>query len=149
MRNVLGIPAPKVYDWSAKSETNGVGAEYIFMEKVEGIQLEEVWKDLSLNEKFEIVKKVMSYQRKWASASFRQYGSLYYSKDLDMNSQHDYLYVDNEGNKVCDSKFAIGPSNGREFWDHGRSEAEFDRGPCTRHYIPPLSKLGDLLMRKT
>src|SRR4051812_1698284 len=42
-RNVLGTPVPKVLAWSSKAEENPVGAEYIIMEKVLGIELERVW----------------------------------------------------------------------------------------------------------
>ncbi|RHZ68005.1 hypothetical protein CDV55_106053 [Aspergillus turcosus] len=38
MRNVLGTPVPKVFFWSSTTD-NAVGAEYILMENVRGVQL--------------------------------------------------------------------------------------------------------------
>ncbi|KAL1977317.1 hypothetical protein VTN31DRAFT_176 [Thermomyces dupontii] len=43
LRNILEIPVPEVIDWSISSEQpNPVGAEYILMEKVKGLQLSQV-----------------------------------------------------------------------------------------------------------
>lgn len=67
------------------------------------------------------------------SVIFRQYGSLYYSSDLDMAHQSNHLYTDNEGKGVQLPRFAVGPSCGREFFDDMRSEVEVDRGPCKRN----------------
>lgn len=55
----------------------------------------------------------------------------YYTEDLgtDEHSQGP-LYTDCDGNAVTNSRFAIGPSTGRDFSDDGRMEIELDRGPC-------------------
>ncbi|KAF3005696.1 hypothetical protein E8E13_005421 [Curvularia kusanoi] len=63
------------------------------------------------------------------SVSFTNYGSLYYSKDLDNTPDNQPLYVDAKGNRVMSTHYAIGPSTGREFVDNGRVTAGFDRGP--------------------
>jgi hypothetical protein len=45
-RNVLGLPVPKVLDWSARAEDTDVGVEYISMEEVEGVELHQRYKNL-------------------------------------------------------------------------------------------------------
>ncbi|WEW58795.1 hypothetical protein PRK78_004263 [Emydomyces testavorans] len=47
MRNVLKTPAPEVYAWNSRVDSeNAVGAEYIIMEKLDGIPLGRVWPSL-------------------------------------------------------------------------------------------------------
>jgi aminoglycoside phosphotransferase (APT) family kinase protein len=38
VREVLGVPAPRVFAWSADAATNPVGSEYIIMEKMSGVE---------------------------------------------------------------------------------------------------------------
>lgn len=127
----MKIPTPKVYTWSAHKEGNPVEAEYIIMEKVPGIELETVWDKLDIGERFQILQKVADYQQACSSTLFRGYGSLYYSKDLPGSpDKADALYEKEDGSAVVDERFAIGPSNAREFFDDGRGGVEGDRGPC-------------------
>ena len=129
VRTVLGTPAPKVYAWNSKAEDSAVGAEYIIMEKLPGISLDLVWPSLEIGDRFKIVKAIASYQRAWMSSSFNHYGSLYYAKDLAGQAQS-ALYTNVDGLATMDSRFAFGPSTGREYNDDGRATVEFDRGPC-------------------
>lgn len=71
VRTELGTPLPKVYAWDSRLENNQVGAEYIIMEKVRGIELEQVWHNLLLRERFKIVKTIASCQKAWCSTSFQ------------------------------------------------------------------------------
>ncbi|OJZ84394.1 hypothetical protein ASPFODRAFT_62373 [Aspergillus luchuensis CBS 106.47] len=61
-----------------------------------------------------------------------QYGSLYYSKDLQSNSG--CILVNEDGSRFKDDRFAIGPSTGRGFLDDGRIDVDFDRGPWDKLY---------------
>ena len=72
VRDVLGLPVPKVLDWSA-AEGNAVQAEYIIMEEAQGSQLHEVWQDLPLPVKCEIVKQFVDIESKLLSLSFDRY----------------------------------------------------------------------------
>ena len=72
VREVLGLPVPKVLDWSA-AEGNAVQAEYIIMEEAQGSQLHEVWQDLPLPVKCEIVKQFVDIESKLLSLSFDRY----------------------------------------------------------------------------
>jgi aminoglycoside phosphotransferase (APT) family kinase protein len=74
-RNVLGTPVPKVLAWSSKAQENPVGAEYIIMEKVSGIELEHVWPSMSIKDRLVIVKAIAGFQKAWTSVSFNRFGS--------------------------------------------------------------------------
>lgn len=71
-RTVLDIPVPKVLAWSA-TDQNPVRAEYIIMEEARGSQLHEVWQDLSLRTKSEIIREFVDVERKLLSVSFNKY----------------------------------------------------------------------------
>ncbi|KAL9103362.1 MAG: hypothetical protein Q9163_001574 [Psora crenata] len=128
-RNVLGTPVPRVYAWSSRANENLVGAEYIIMEKAPGIQLDDVWQKMGFKERWAVTQTVAHHQSLWTSIRFQKLGSLYYAQDLDKQNLDNPLYIDLDGNEIVDMKFAVGPSNGREFVDDGRANINFDRGP--------------------
>ncbi len=127
---MLGNPVPRVLAWSSTVQQNPVGAEYIIMEKVPGIELERVWPSMKIADRFSIVKAIAGFQKAWTSVSFKKYGSLYYARDLEKRVGNDLLYVGADGIEATNAKFAIGPSTGRELVDNGRANIDFDRGPC-------------------
>ncbi|KAF2496248.1 hypothetical protein BU16DRAFT_526753 [Lophium mytilinum] len=128
-RNVLRTPVPKVLTWSSKAEENPIGAEYIIMEKVPGIELELVWPGMNIKDRLALTKTIAGFQKAWTSVSFKKFGSLYYAKDLDESTGNEPLYVDENGIDITDKRFAIGPSTGRESIDNGRATIKFERGP--------------------
>ena len=69
--------------------------------------------------------------KKWTSASFKQFGSLYFAHDLGKQNSQDPLYFDEHGTAMNNQRFAVGPSTGREYYDAGRASVLYDRGPCT------------------
>ncbi|KAG6213092.1 hypothetical protein E4U34_006877 [Claviceps purpurea] len=81
-REVLCTDLPEVYDWSSNAQDTPVGAEFILMEKLDGVQLQEVWPEMTLKDRLEVVKAVAAYQKSWASVSFEQFGSLYFAEDV-------------------------------------------------------------------
>ncbi|PVI05380.1 hypothetical protein DM02DRAFT_554611 [Periconia macrospinosa] len=129
VKDVLGTPLPKVLAWNSRAEDSPVGTEYIIMEKAPGIELEQVWPQMCVQDRLSVVKKIASFQKAWTSVSFKQYGGLYYTKDLEDYHKDQPLYTDANGVDVKDKTFAIGPSPGRENVDYGRGTVEFDRGP--------------------
>jgi hypothetical protein len=130
MRNVLGTPVPRVLAWSSRAYENTVGAEYIIMEKAQGIELERVWPSMNTKDRLNVVKEIAGFQAAWTSVSFTKFGSLYFAQDLEEFPGDEPLYISSDGVEVTDERFAVGPSTGRETIDHGRSTIEFDRGPC-------------------
>ena len=99
------------------------------MEQIPGIELEHVWPKMNIKDRLAVVKAVGRYQKSWTSVSFTKYGSLYFSKDLNDAPNDQPLYVDAAGDYVKNTRYAIGPSTGRENIDIGRATVHFDRGP--------------------
>ncbi|KAI7087005.1 hypothetical protein KC356_g4565 [Hortaea werneckii] len=130
MRNTLGIPAPKVYAWCNDPQETRVGAEYIVMEKVEGVPLDTVYGKMPVEDRFAVTKTVSNYQKTWASTAFESYGGLYYAQDCPHGDP--LRFTDRDGTTREDAKFAIGPTTGRDWNDDGRRSIRFDRGPWRR-----------------
>jgi hypothetical protein len=127
---VLRTPLPEIYAWSSRAQETLVGAEFILMEKMNGVELEHFLPGMKIQDRLEVVKSIAGYQKSWASVSFEQFGSLYFAEDVGGHASSPLTYLDHEGRKVNDSRFVVGPSAGREMFDDGRADIEFDRGPC-------------------
>ncbi|OJJ67105.1 hypothetical protein ASPBRDRAFT_34417 [Aspergillus brasiliensis CBS 101740] len=119
LRNVLDIPVPRVLSWSSLSQDNPVGAEYIFMERVKGRQLSEVWGTMSEAQHFSLVKSLVEIEQKLVNVKFPLHGSLYYKSTVDIV----------EPAKKATSDFIIGPITQRSFWEDEKGELDIDRGP--------------------
>ena len=131
VRNYLATPVPKVYAWSGEAQDNNVGAEYIVMEKVSGVQLADFWNDMRLTDRAAVVKTIAGYQNSWMSASFSHFGSIYYTDDSHRLVSTPFAFTDSNGQTVSGGRFIIGPSTSRSTNDCGRSAVDFDRGPCS------------------
>ncbi|KAE8422868.1 kinase-like domain-containing protein [Aspergillus pseudocaelatus] len=66
VREILGLPAPRVLRWSSDS-SNPVGSEYIIMEKAKGIPLGDTWYQLSTISKHKFIKQVVELEIKLAA----------------------------------------------------------------------------------
>ncbi|KAG5960060.1 hypothetical protein E4U57_000294 [Claviceps arundinis] len=128
-REVLNTPLPEVYDWCSRAQETPVGAEFILMEKLDGVELQEVWPKMEIEDRLEVVKAVIAYQKSWASVSFEQFGSLYFAEDFKGENTPALVYTDDQGQRVEDPRFVVGPSTSREMFDDGRGDIDFDRGP--------------------
>ncbi|CAK4032361.1 Hypothetical predicted protein [Lecanosticta acicola] len=130
MRNTLNTPAPRVLAWNS-SCMNPVRAEYIIMEKAQGVQLASVLPTMSAEQKGQVIRAIARYQREWLKVTFHKIGSLYYAKDLPTPDQTKTCYSDTLGNPVWQSEFALGPILDREWIDYGWGNIDGDRGPWT------------------
>ena len=100
------------------------------MERQFGVMLDDVWDDMEVLQKAEIVKQIVGFESTLASTQFTKYGALYYKHDLLQSDSTTPLYVDGNGNTVHSSEFEIGPTNHRSFFDFGKGALDIDRGPC-------------------
>lgn len=105
--------------YSTQANKNGVGAEYIIMERCPGIELSHVWDDLTGKQKIEIVKQLAAFTAKLSNARFPYYGSLYYARDIP--------HV--QGTQIDDT-FSVGPTTSRTWFDDRRGEVDIYHGPC-------------------
>ncbi|KAK2732329.1 hypothetical protein FQN57_002945 [Myotisia sp. PD_48] len=86
LRNVLGIPVPKVLAYSISSG-NPVGAEYIIMERVRGESFASRWQSLTTEEVKDVMTQIATMEQKIFSFKFPGYGSLYYKNDVKDDKQ--------------------------------------------------------------
>lgn len=126
-RTVLDTPTPRVYAWNSKAKENPVGAEFIVMEKAEGVPLSQAWSGMNLSQKLQILLAMTSFQNRWLGVTFSHYGSLYYAEDVQPPER--FYYVENK-NTIKDSRFTVGPITGRDWCDADRLCLNIDRGPC-------------------
>ncbi|KAF5863575.1 Phosphotransferase enzyme [Aspergillus alliaceus] len=85
LRDVLDIPIPRVYAWSAET-SNPVGAEYIVEENATGQPLGKLWDTLPIPERLEVVNQIVAVEKKLASIPFPKHGCIYYESDLKSRS---------------------------------------------------------------
>ncbi|KAL2856458.1 phosphotransferase enzyme family protein [Aspergillus pseudoustus] len=128
LRNVVKLPVPEIYAWSSRSSENPIGAEYILMEKQSGIPLDDVWATMHGKQKAQLVLQIVEFEKTLAATKLTKSGSLYYADDVPA-AETGPLYIDEHGSEVRSTKFAIGPTNHRHFFDFGRGDLQFDRGP--------------------
>ncbi|PYI25193.1 hypothetical protein BP00DRAFT_491073 [Aspergillus indologenus CBS 114.80] len=127
LRTVLKIPVPRVLSWSSSpQQVNPVGAEYILMERVQGQQLSDVWDDMSEDQRFGLVKSLVEIERKLVNAKFTLHGSLYYR---DTFPQGRSIAVPQTADQESRSKFVLGPTTQRSFWEDEDRGLETDKGP--------------------
>ena len=124
------MPAPRVYTWNSRFEHNKVGAEYIIMEKVQGIPLRLVWDKLDTRQKLPILLQAVGWYKAWLSIRFLQSGCIYFADDLDGVEPQEFLYSRRDGQRMRSERFQMGPSVGREWCDDGRASLTCNRGPC-------------------
>jgi hypothetical protein len=122
-----GIPVPKVYSYSATPE-NVAGTEYLFMELVSGINLGDVWHDLSEKARIRVVKNIVEMESRLFSLSFPASGSLFYTKDLPAEFNRIDVPI---ADAVPDARFCVGPDIRLGLWYGRRLDLQVDRGPRT------------------
>ncbi|EEQ83333.1 phosphotransferase enzyme family protein [Blastomyces dermatitidis ER-3] len=125
-RKILDTPAPRVYSWNSQAKSHPVGAEFIIMDKIEGVPLSQVWNMMKLPQKLQVLLAMTRLQKQWLGVSFSRYGSLYYAGDVHPPPDNHYI---KDGKAVKDSEVAIGPTTGRDWFDGGRSVLDIERGP--------------------
>ncbi|WEW61144.1 hypothetical protein PRK78_006634 [Emydomyces testavorans] len=133
-RNIVDTAVPHVYSWNSQANSHPVGAEFIIMDKVEGLPLSQVWTTMKLTQKLQVLLAMTRLQKQWLSVSFSHYGSLYYTGDVQSPAGSHYI---KNGRTVKDSGFVIGPTTGRDWVDGGRSVLDIERGPwtCLTQYL--------------
>jgi hypothetical protein len=124
LRTELSLPIPHIYGWNSSTslEKNPVGAEYIIMEKVKGIELSRCWPSLSKKEMLTVIKQLCEYENKLFTTTFEQIGGIYYTHGLSLQER---------GCTLKDSRWCLGPTPESPFWHGERHHLQLNRGPCT------------------
>ena len=87
------------------------------------------WPTLYGDEKLNLIKKIVEIETTLASTSFREFGSLYYTRDLEHPARKDILYTNTTRRPVVNAQFSIGPTTDRKVFNNDRINVDFDRGP--------------------
>ncbi|PKY06504.1 kinase-like protein [Aspergillus campestris IBT 28561] len=112
-----GFPTPEVYAWCANKE-NPVGAEYIIMEKMEGIPLGEVWYSMTPKEMHKVMRQVVELETRLMALDFPACGSIYFRSELPAEEMF-----------PLSGEFCIGPMAHYSWWRGERGDLDIDRGP--------------------
>lgn len=137
----MALPIPDVYAWSSEPN-NPVGAEYILMERIQGVPLANRWGQMNNLERYKIIDQIVDVEKKLVGLKFPVYGRLYLrdSMLLDGTRQH-ALPADLDP----DGLFCIGPSCSRSVWNRRSADAHMpDAGPC-ESAVSLLSAIDDSL----
>jgi hypothetical protein len=82
----------------------------------------KIWQHMPWEERLEVVRTLVEYEKAFFSADLPMYGSLYYAKDLPSPSPSQFL--DPADSIVKGEAFVIGPTTNRAFHDQGRDSVE-------------------------
>lgn len=124
MKRYTNIPVPRVLDWS-DDPTNVIGAEYIIMDYIGSIRLQERWATMNAVEHLKCTKALCDIIADMSKIQFPAYGSLYFT-----NAMSSGIPIEQS------PEFCIGPHCGADFWNcdpyersrYGNSNR--DHGPC-------------------
>lgn len=118
VRRHTTIPVARVVAFDASAD-NELGFEWIIMEKVYGVPLEESWGEMSLEAKFKIAAEMAGFIAQLESLRFPVIGNLYF-KDEKMAGR---IPVAN------DSDFELGEMIHMDFFLYNRIQIDGPRGP--------------------
>lgn len=120
------IPVPKVFAWSADT-TNPVGAEYIVMERVPGVQIFKKWDEMGESSRISIIKRITQWECELSEIQFPAFGNLYYKSSL-----KDQEMIPLDPSVDPDGVFCVGPSCDPA-WSLQRNHPSIHCGPCRYH----------------
>ena len=96
----MSIPVPRVIAYSSTSD-NEVGCEWILMEKVPGVTLADVWRDIDLETKSNVTRSVAGYMRQF-QPRFTGIGTLYFREEINtFNAAVRVLPTEDEKYVLC------------------------------------------------
>jgi aminoglycoside phosphotransferase (APT) family kinase protein len=125
-----GVPVPKVYSYCACAE-NPVGAEYLLMEKADGVSLKSKWLELTEEEISKLAHSFVEAELKLAEIPFSATGSLYFKKDIASELQAP-LYKEGHVEEQRNSVFCISLITSYMFWYGRRAGLNLNRGPWAK-----------------
>ncbi|KAG7005375.1 hypothetical protein G7Y79_00020g049030 [Physcia stellaris] len=88
LRTNTSIPVPRAIAWNSSSD-NDLGFEWILMNKVAGVELRSVWRQISWQRKLELVDEVAGFVHQLQARPFDALGSLYFKSALTAHQSED------------------------------------------------------------
>lgn len=105
VRSKTSVPVPKVLAWSANSESDSVGTDYIIMEHIPGVALNNVWSEMTKVQHINLIERIGGLVKQLCALDFGAFGSLYLNTADKPSSTH-----------PISEEYCIGPHCGRQFW---------------------------------
>lgn len=140
LRDVFGIPIPRVLGWSCDAAKNLAQAEYIFEENILGVRLGATWPELPWATKLGIIDQIVDIDNSLSAASFERHGCIYFKEDLQrLTGYADAIQFAFNGSKITMEEYAMGPLTTAELWNNGRNRFDTDRGPWKKPELYTLA----------
>ncbi|KFY47423.1 hypothetical protein V496_10658 [Pseudogymnoascus sp. VKM F-4515 (FW-2607)] len=118
-------PVPSIYAWRSDI-SNPVGAEYIVMEKAQGVPLFQQWGKMTEISKLVLIKGLTKLENQLASIQFPAYGSLYFRESCPNLASYQPL----DATQDSTGSYCVGPSCDREYMLRiGDNSVDVDKGP--------------------
>ena len=102
------IRVPRVYGWSSTT-SNTVGAEYIIMEKLDGITVGDVWYTLSFKERYKVVEQIVQLEKRLLLLQLPANGSIYFPHDLGEHERSQSFLLSVQGHEFCIGDIDVNP----------------------------------------
>ncbi|KXS93792.1 hypothetical protein AC579_10484 [Pseudocercospora musae] len=127
---IMDIPVPTVLSWD-QNTNNPVGSEYILMSEARGRPLWSSWSSIDIDAKASIVSELVSIEKRLLSASFSQYGNIYFSANRFADCKNIQLLgsISPVLKAQAEENYVIGPVVEHSFWDGERKQIHGVRGP--------------------
>ncbi|KAF2749353.1 hypothetical protein M011DRAFT_517942 [Sporormia fimetaria CBS 119925] len=122
------FPVPEVYHYSAEKD-NGIGTEFILVEKVQGVSLRSRWEKLRDKHIIDLGLIIAQLEEKLFKLPFSAIGSFPLFKETSP-----------EANSAHQGEFCIGPIADYTFTHDRRAQLDIGRGPWTS----PMQYLQDI-----
>ena len=135
-KNALGVPIPEVLTWSSRAQSTPVGAEFILMEKAQGVRLDTIWESLIAEKETgsgkltTLAAHMTQIRNRLPALRLTSFGSIYFEEDLEGIPHTTGIIADPAIAKLFPEGFAIGPSVDWDLWRGQRRHLDLDRGPC-------------------
>jgi hypothetical protein len=89
-----------VFRWPSTT-SNTVGAEYIIMEKLDGMTVGDIWFALSFKERYKVVEQIVQLEKKLFSLQLPANGSIYFPHDLSEHERSQSFLLSVQGHEFC------------------------------------------------
>jgi hypothetical protein len=122
-----GVPVPEVLGYSP-DHANAVGAEYILLQKIDGMPLRDQWFSMDTKTRVKIMKQIVEVEKQFMSIRFPANGSLYYRRDISCSQRA--IPTSQDPDLSSPDQIVIGPTAQHEWWYQDRGLLKIDRGPC-------------------
>jgi hypothetical protein len=125
VKNKTSLPIPRIIAWSSKAEDDSVGTDYIIMEHVSGVALNEIWSQMTEVQHIDFIERLEGLIKELCTLDFTAVESLYFNTADKLPNAH-----------RIDEEYCIGPHCGRQFWGYNDDQTAQTavplglQGPC-------------------